>query len=164
MRCDLQSNSSYKKRNDRFLHPEKEKKPNTNAKNISRWTVVNTQISRMSKILFSESKASEWSPYSSYIKSKGTDQNVTGLRGSPTSVWFIIRVWGWLAWSLSVLIWHQLSFGPVPSRSSWWYQDFWELEASSRGEGASTLGKGTGIGPFSSVGNCSETIEVKDGK
>ncbi len=57
-----------------------------------------------------------------------------------------------------------LRFGLVPSWSSGWYQDLWELEASSREEGASALGKGTGIGPFSSVGNYSGTIQIRGGK
>lgn len=36
-----------------------------------------------------------------------------------------------------------------------WHQHLWELEESSRGERASMLGNGTGMFPFSRVGNCS---------
>lgn len=52
------------------------------------------------------------------------------------------------------MIWSSSArFGPVGCWSSGWHQDLWEAGESSRGEGASTLGKGTGRGPFSREGN-----------
>lgn len=58
----------------------------------------------------------------------------------------------------SVPVWPGLAqTGPVHAGWSGWDQDLWELDESRRGDEASTLGKGTGMDPFSSVGNCIET-------
>lgn len=58
----------------------------------------------------------------------------------------------WLSCYQPGLAW----FHSVRSSTSGWYQDLWELEESSRGDGASALVKGIETGPFSGVGNCQE--------
>lgn len=109
------------------------------------------------QIVLSESKPSKWSS-SSDNKSMGGKNwfqisRTIGLRVKPG--FFVVHQHSsWLG-PPSVLIWtNPACSGPRCSWSSGCYQDLWELEECS---GVSTLGKGTGMGPFSRVGNYRDT-------